>query len=231
MPSIVNSRALSSYASRLLACLVVASCLAALVLALPTRATADPPGLRPNDASPVAEWNALAVNTFLGDTTKSPVEAGLYVAFVQAAVYDAVVGIQGKFEPYAFTAKPARPASAQAAAIAAAHRILVTYSPYAQSSLDTAMATSLARLRSGKALDNGVDYGQAVADNLIALRSNDGRNAPITFSEPPSSWCLASDTHREPAIRRALDGRRHPSPSRQRFAVRRSRTSTVTGFR
>jgi hypothetical protein len=44
------------------------------------------------------------VTTLLGDTTKQLVEDFLYMGFVQAAVYDAVVGVEGRYEPYRFHA-------------------------------------------------------------------------------------------------------------------------------
>jgi hypothetical protein len=43
-----------------------------------------------------------------------------------------VVGIEGRYAPYRFHAHAPRDASAQAAAVAAAHEILVTYVPSAQ---------------------------------------------------------------------------------------------------
>ena len=155
-------------------------------------AQAASPTLRPNDPSPITEWNAIAISTLAAATatvppTKSPVEMGLYMSFVHAAMYDAVVGIHPKYEPYTYNAPPERPASAQAAAVAAAHRILTTYLPSATASLDAAMAASLAKIGSGKATDNGVAYGHAVADNLIAERADDGRNDPsVTFNLPPA---------------------------------------------
>jgi hypothetical protein len=80
----------------------------------------------------------------------------LYTAFVQAAVYDAVVGVKGRYEPYSFHARARRGTSAQAAAVAAAHKVLVTYSPYAQATLDAAYAASLAQLPDGQAKDRGI---------------------------------------------------------------------------
>jgi hypothetical protein len=117
-----------------------------------------------------------------GDTTKPPVEAILYMAFVHAAVYDAVVGIDGRYAPYRFHAHAPHRASAQAAAVAAAHKILVTYSPYAQAKLDSDYAASLAQLPDGKGRRRGVAFGTRVAENLIRLRDGDGRNAPILFT-------------------------------------------------
>jgi hypothetical protein len=62
----------------------------------------------------------------------------------------------------------------------------VTYEPYAQSSLDTALATSLAGIPDGPAETNGVAFGERVASKVIALRTNDGRNAPVLFTKPPA---------------------------------------------
>jgi hypothetical protein len=108
------------------------------------------------------------------------------MAFVHAAVYDAVVGVKGRYAPYRFNAHPPHGTSAQAAAVAAAHQILVTYSPYAQATLDADYAASLARIPDGRAKSRGIAFGTRAADNLIRLRAHDGRNAPITFTRPPA---------------------------------------------
>src|SRR5262249_1321749 len=97
------------------------------------------------DPAVISDWNAIAVTTLLGDTSKQLPEDFLYVGFVQAAVYNAVVGIDGRYAPYRFHARAPSPASDQAAAVAAAHEILVTYVPSAQTSLDAAYATPLAQ--------------------------------------------------------------------------------------
>jgi hypothetical protein len=125
------------------------------------------------------------VSTFGADPTKAPQETPLYAGFVQAAVYNAVVGIDRRYEPYRFHARPRHGASAQAAAVAAAHKVLVTYSPYAQATLDAAYATSLAQIPDGRSKTRGVAFGILAADNLIAMRMNDGRNAPVLFTQPP----------------------------------------------
>jgi hypothetical protein len=163
--------------------------LAALAAAalLTTLATGTASAARPaDDPTVITDWNALAVSTLAGDTTKTPVEAILYMAFVHAAVYDAVVGVQGRYEPYRFHAHAPHRTSAQAAAVAAAHKVLVTYSPSAQATLDAAYAASLARLPDGKAKTRGIAFGTRAADHLIRLRSNDGRNAPILFTKQPA---------------------------------------------
>jgi len=134
----------------------------------------------------ISEWNAIAVTTLVGDTTKQPPETLLYLGFVQAAVYDAVVGINGRYKPYLFHQNAPEGSSAQAAAVAAAHKVLLTYSPSAQAALDADYAASLAQIPDGVAKTNGVAFGEAAADKLIKSRENDGRNAPVFFTQPPA---------------------------------------------
>jgi hypothetical protein len=45
-----------------------------------------------DDPTVISDWNAIAVSTLAGDTTTPAAEAILYMAFVHAAVHDAVVG-------------------------------------------------------------------------------------------------------------------------------------------
>jgi hypothetical protein len=139
-----------------------------------------------DDPTVVSDWNEIAVTTLAADTTKQAVEHMLYTAFVQAAVYDAVVGVKGRYEPYSFHARARRGTSAQAAAVAAAYKVLVTYVPAAQATLDEKYAASLAQIPDGRAKTRGIAFGTRAAEHLIRLRANDGRNAPIEFTQPPA---------------------------------------------
>src|SRR6187200_2165185 len=150
-------------AARLPLLLAVALALALTAVNAPARAAA--PTLKPNDPRVLTVWNLIAVETLRTDATKTVPEAWLYMGFVQAAVYDAVVGIRGGFEPYSYHEKPPRPASPTAAAMSAAHRILVEYRPNAKTALDASLAASLAEVRDGDAKTNGVAFGRAVAEH------------------------------------------------------------------
>jgi hypothetical protein len=162
---------------------------ALLVMLALVPATSGTAGAKPSpgDASVITEWNQIAVNTVVNDP---PIvghpQALLYMGLFQAAVYDAVVGIAGRYEPYRFDQRAPHPSSPQAAAVAAAHELLVTYFSYAQATLDTDYASSLAQIPDGKAKRNGIAFGIRAADNLIALRAHDGRDAPIFFTQPPA---------------------------------------------
>jgi hypothetical protein len=149
-------------------------------------AAARPSPASAGDPAVISDWNAIAVTTLAGDTTKQPVEDILYMGFVQAAVYNAVVGVDGRYAPYRFHARAPRGTSAQAAAVAAAHKVLVTYVPSAQATLDADYAASLAQIPDGRAKTQGIAFGTRAADSLIRLRAHDGRNANIQFTQPPA---------------------------------------------
>src|SRR4029077_12697326 len=123
-------------------------------------------------ADAVLDWNAIAVNTV---STASPPRPGpvgfLDMAVVQAAVYDAVQAIDGKFKPY-HVQIPGASGSPEAAAAKAAHDVLVQIFPAQSASLDTAYRDYLAS--KGLAEDNpGVTVGQKAAAGILALRAND----------------------------------------------------------
>jgi hypothetical protein len=137
------------------------------------------------DPAVIRDWNATAVATIAVDAGKANAEAFMWFGFVQAATYNAVVGITRDYELYDWNKRGPRSASPEAAAAAAAHDVLLYYFPASQGRLDTQLAASLGGVTDGPAKEQGIRYGEAAAAHFIALRVNDGRNAPITFDVPP----------------------------------------------
>ena len=76
----------------------------------------------------VQQWNKIAEEMIVGSGTFQP-EGFVYMAYVSAAVYDAVVAIEGEFEPYGPPITAPRGASVDAAIIEAAYRTLWAYFP------------------------------------------------------------------------------------------------------
>src|SRR5262245_15005048 len=107
-----------------------------------------------DDPTPLLDWNATAADTIVVDAGKANAEAYLWLALTQTAVHNAVNGITRRFELYRWNARGPRAASPQAAAVAAAHRILQTYFgnlPAAQARLASAYDASLATIPDGPA--------------------------------------------------------------------------------
>ena len=129
----------------------------------------------PPDA--VLIWNTNAVNAVRNSTpTKVQTDGMVYMSYVQAAVYDAVTKISGRYEPYHdFTVAVAPGASVQAAVAAAARTTLDYYLPDQQSAVDAEYNAYLPTL-SGNA-SGGVAVGEAAAQDIIAFRTGDGLKA------------------------------------------------------
>jgi hypothetical protein len=141
-------------------------------------------------ADVVLDWNVIAVNTAIANG-QTPFAQARYAAIAQLAVFEAVNAITGDYQPYLGTITAPPGASADAAAIQAAYRVLSTYFPASASTLDAERANSLASIPDGQAKNDGIATGEAAALAMIALRANDG-SSPPQFKIPgppvPGDW-------------------------------------------
>lgn len=122
-------------------------------------------------------WNTNAVTAVRASSpTKLQTDGMVYMSYVQAAVYDAVTKIEGRYEPYhdfAFAVAP--DSSVQAAVAAAARTTLDYYLPDQQAAVDAKYDAYLATLTGN--VVGGVAVGEAAAQDIIAFRSGDGLKA------------------------------------------------------
>jgi hypothetical protein len=125
----------------------------------------------------VLTWNTTAVNAVRASSpTKFQTEGLVYMSYVQAAVYDAVTKIEGRYRPYHdFAFAVTAGASVQAAVAAATRTVLDAYLPDQQATVDAEYTAYLATLSGDVA--GGVAVGEAAANDLIAFRAGDGRGA------------------------------------------------------
>jgi hypothetical protein len=139
----------------------------------------------------VTEWNQHAVGlALLPASSLAPVQQTRAMAIVQVAVHDAVNGITGKYATYLPAAPAPANASAEAAAIAAAHHALRNL--FGPGNLDTLYLASLAA-HGLSAADPGVEYGRNAAAAILALRANDhSAQAQFNYTAPgaglPGVW-------------------------------------------
>lgn len=141
----------------------------------------------------VVTWNAIAVRTAIQVAGQNQPQSTMYLARVQAAVYNAVVAIEGRYQPYRSALTPRPGASVDAAVSMAAHDVLVYDFPAQQAALDADVAAALAAIPDGPAKTEGIEVGQAAAAELIDLRQGDGLEADIGFAMPtpaPGVWQL-----------------------------------------
>lgn len=170
----------------------------ALALALASLASASPPSHHSTAAtlSPqtVLDWNTHAwtdVSQAMHPREVTPpatrnlfqTEGLLYMSYTQAAVYDAVIAIEGRYEPYGFSLFSPAGASPDAAVAQAAHDVLSYYlAPWLSAAqvaqLDTWLGDSLAAIPDSQSKSDGISVGHAAAQGIIAIRTNDGRDGP-----------------------------------------------------
>jgi hypothetical protein len=184
-------------------------------LLLPAEATAEE-----TSADVVIEWNANAQPAIIGTAGQGPTVAYLHFAMVQGAVYDAVIAIEGGYEPYLGAPPMAGPEdSSPAAAAAAAHHVLAALFPGPQATLDAKLASSLAGISDGPAKTGGIEVGEAAAPPCSLLGPTTGDSARFTVVEgfDPGEW-----RRTPPAF--ALRAR---SPGRQRTPVHHCRRARL----
>ncbi|HSU88292.1 MAG TPA: vanadium-dependent haloperoxidase [Terriglobia bacterium] len=147
-------------------------------------------------ADEVTSWNETLFRSAVV-ANSSALNMTRFAALVQAAVFDAVNGIERRYTP--IHVNPAAPAgaSSSAAAMQAAYSILTrlygqggVFTPNQQATLDADLAASLARIAMHDrppAIASGRAWGQTVADAIWTWRSNDG------FSLAAPTW-VGSET-------------------------------------
>ena len=131
----------------------------------------------------VTEW-ALIVQSAIHNQTEPRGVASSYVlhTITQLAVYDAVIAIEGGFEPFHSAVKAAKDADVRAAVATAAYRaargrVAATQFGY----LDDRYTTFMAGLSDGPRKQHGIEVGEAVAAGILALRANDGFSNTVTY--------------------------------------------------
>jgi hypothetical protein len=136
----------------------------------------------PAHADEVTHWNQVLLRVAaMGGT--NPTTMARNAAIVQASVFEAINGIERRFEPIRDTgARAPASASRRAAVVQAAYANLIRlYSaPALLALLEAERTSSLAGIASGEAaersvsIERGIAWGQEAADAIWAWRSTDG---------------------------------------------------------
>ena len=176
-----------------------------LLLAGPHRLWAGP---APN---PVTDWATLVQSSI--HNAAAPRSAGtsqVLHTMVVLAMYDAVMAIEGGFEPYGARIQAPLGADVRAAVAAAAYltaRARVV--PSEVSALDAKFAAYMATVPDGAGKTGGIVVGEQAATAILALRSGDGFANVVPYAcsavpPPPGEFvpdtgCPASPSAAQPA--------------------------------
>lgn len=140
-------------------------------------------------ADVVTDWNEIALDSIRADLTAPP-RAARFLAMVHVAVYDAVNGVNQTHAYYLVPPSAPDNASGEAAAVAAAYTVLAASFPAQMAAFDAAREASLAAITDGASKNNGIDWGEAVADAVLAARANDGSRLVVAYvpGTGPGEW-------------------------------------------
>src|SRR5215813_1887039 len=163
-----------------------------ILLSLIVGVLVAPPRVARADA--VTDWNAIASNSIVATAGQPPQVSALSFAMVQGAVYDAVNAIDRGHQPY-LVQPPSQPTdSKEAAAAAAAFRVLVGFAdlpglfpaqlPTLQPQYDTYISNLPDDPPGSRAA--GAAIGETTARAMLVARMNDGRFGPPPNLLPPA---------------------------------------------
>jgi hypothetical protein len=128
-----------------------------------------------DSADSVLRWNEIAQKTV---AAADPLAQSRSMAITQLAVLDALKAAQAAGAP---------PSSFDAAVMTAAHDSLAALQPDALATLDSALATGLAKIPEGEPRKQGIAIGQTTAVDLLARRKGDGWDAKVAYDPAPPS--------------------------------------------
>jgi len=143
----------------------------------------------PASGNVIADWSLLAANTVnaAGFPATTPEESRPTAAFdlatVHVAIYDAVNAIDHRYQTFAATpAAPTNGASVESATGAATCRVLQVLFPNRAPVYSQACAGYLPSSTGTPPHLKGVAVGVDVADQILALRKDDGRSTVVTYT-------------------------------------------------
>lgn len=132
----------------------------------------------PSAPNVVTDWALIAQNTIAPPPPAAPLVflSGQLVhsPLAHIAMYDAAVAIKGGYRPYTDPVKAPADADLAAAVATAAFRVLHERFPSRQAYVQSEYDNYMANIPDGQAKVRGIDVGNTVASQLLAMRMDDG---------------------------------------------------------
>ena len=137
----------------------------------------------PSGPNAVTHWSLVAQNAI--SVGRPPASSEVLNGLVHAAIYDAVVAVEGGYEPFAVSIRRSGPTSVDAAVAAAARGVLVVRVPGQASIVEMEYTAYINGIPDGARKTNGIRLGRAIAGGYLALRSDDGFDNVVPWEQPP----------------------------------------------
>ena len=128
----------------------------------------------------IMDWNAKA-DAIAAEKQITPSPHARALAILHVAMFEAVNAIERRYDPYKLNLTADRSTSKEAAAASAGYHVLVALYPDQKTDLDATFVAMLAGIVEGESKTKGVDLGKKAAADIIALRADDGADAPESY--------------------------------------------------
>ena len=139
-----------------------------------------PPFGSPASADVIMDWNAQS-DAIVAQKQIRPTTHARTQTLLHLAMFEAVNAIERRYVPYKLNLSADRNTSKEAAAASAAHDVLISIYPDQKAPLDEMLSKSLAAVAEGEPKAKGIELGKKAAAEMIALRANDGFDAPENY--------------------------------------------------
>jgi hypothetical protein len=149
-----------------------------------------PPALVPPGSDPILVWTNIALNAIQsagsnGKPGVPPTTGTRLIAMLSTAMLDTVAAFGDQVDFYRIDQSAPASASLDAAVVGAAQRILSLELPGESSLIQAEYALSLQSLAgSAESIQAGLAFGAGIADQIRALRANDGSANTTTYTPP-----------------------------------------------
>jgi len=128
-------------------------------------------------ADVIMDWNAQS-DAIVAQKQIRPTAHARTQTLLHLAMFEAVNAIERRYLPYRLDLSADRNTSKEAAAASAAHDVLISIYPDQRAALGEMLSKSLAAVAEGEPKAKGIELGKKAAAEMIALRANDGFDAP-----------------------------------------------------
>lgn len=145
----------------------------------------------PAQENSVSKWSLISQNAISAPippatTLRPPASSEVLHGLVHAAIYDAVVAVEGEYESLAVSVRAPKRTSVDAAVAAAARGVLVARVPTQAAAVEAAYSAALLEIPDGDSKTNGIRVGRAIGGAYVSLRSDDGFDTAPPWVQPPT---------------------------------------------
>ncbi len=144
-------------------------------------------------ADAITAWNKTGCDAVFA-TPMVPPMATRILAIMHTSAYEAANAITGRYRVKLLPLDAPRDASVEAAIAAASRTVLLELVPGQKDAVETAYAGALATLPVNAQRDAGIAVGERAAKAVLALRADDGANAPESYRPQTTPGAYVSTT-------------------------------------